>query len=417
MSLGSLSTLFSLKKYNKNIIIDVSGFIFNENSLKVGNVNYMDVYGSNFFYSDSSDNNLYKLDFYDDSYQVTQYTTDIYGGGYGAIKDITVTNNNVFISGSFGFTSNPDINSICYININTKTINDVFITSCTFRYINSLIYNNSNNIIFVNSVNIYTITPTDNWYKNQIINFNYANQYSTFMFSEDNNYTIINTIKNFNTIPYSLINNSKACIDINNKYIFNVTVIQADFGFDSIAYFDISNNKYSSFINFNKNYYSTVFQKYYGYTYNLINNARNMAISNNYLYMCYTPYNANVNLIKSTDGNNTNCNNILRIDIITKVIYSLGSGLNGTVNSMVFDKNKNRLYVVGDFTNAGGTVVKYSAFWDEINNIWYPICYFNSPPLNITFSSDNNILFISGPFTIANGRKCNGFCAMQTVSL
>jgi hypothetical protein len=84
--------------------------------------------------------------------------------------------------------------------------------------------------------------------------------------------------------------------------------------------------------------------------------------------------------------------NIAKWDPLTETWSALGSGLNSTALSLTIGSN-NKIYVVGYFTEAGGTLVNCIAKWDPDTEIWSALgSGLNSSISNaIVADSDNNI--------------------------
>jgi hypothetical protein len=103
------------------------------------------------------------------------------------------------------------------------------------------------------------------------------------------------------------------------------------------------------------------------------------------------------------------CSNIAKYDISNDSWSSLGSGTNGSVNSIII--NNNDMYIAGSFTTDGlGNSINRIAKWDSITSTWNPLIDsgtsqngLNGTVLDMTFDLSGN-LWVVGNFSNAGGK-------------
>ena len=104
-------------------------------------------------------------------------------------------------------------------------------------------------------------------------------------------------------------------------------------------------------------------------------------------------------------------NNIAVFDTSTNIWYGLVdsttkvNGVNGIVRCLCFYSGL--LYVGGDFTTAGGTTVNYISSWNSNTNIWSSLLGGTSGTV-YSLATNNSDLFVGGNFTDAGGGSYPG---------
>ena len=105
------------------------------------------------------------------------------------------------------------------------------------------------------------------------------------------------------------------------------------------------------------------------------------------------------------------CNKICRYDPTTNTISSIGGGVitGNEIYRAKFD-SLGRLWVVGDFTNIGGTACSNIAYWNGTNWVAGNVGTINGQVRQIIFDTANpSNYWICGGFTTANGVTVNRF--------
>ena len=105
----------------------------------------------------------------------------------------------------------------------------------------------------------------------------------------------------------------------------------------------------------------------------------------------------------SSINGNANMSYVARRNKLTNVWSALGTGMNGDVNDMYIATNGD-IYVVGNFTNAGGVSANRIAKWD---GSWNAIGTGLNSNGDCIVADSNGVVYIGGIFTSAGGVSAN----------
>lgn len=358
-----------------------------------------------------TDGLVYSID--KNTFLMTRYANTIGDNGYGGLYNIFLTNNNIVYLGGFSSINGVAVSGIAYQSIITSTIIPAFTLPSDYRarwITKGISIKNNTNDIYLTGVS-FAVIPTNtymiNYYSGvamtseKFISPTATNLKATFTYNSNNYYTYSTSYTH--------------CSDPSwvNIYTFaNTSILGDDKYNDSILKYNKLTNVFSLFIYLGKGWNMTSSDK---------NGINPMVCSDTYLYQGLftsmshtTTSNPSSNLL-STDGTNSICNYIFRINTSgTPIIYSLGTGLNNYPNHMAYDNIRKYIYVVGAFTTAGDISVGYCAYWDENTSTWNRIVTLNNIAINVVYL--NNVLYISGNFTRVNDYVATGFVAVSVPS-
>lgn len=384
------------------------------------NISYMaiDPSGINLIVVNTS-GSIYKVSFIDRTYNTTQYytsnpnITSITYNGYGNIKTICVTRSNFYIIGAISYINTSTVAGGILVGSIPGTMLTPYFTSVytTTRFLSGAYWDMNNTIII--SYSNFADNPSDSYFSG------YQNTVQPLL-------VFINKTKP-TTLPYANLFKNTGFLTVNT----NVTTLYSDPSYNNI-YMNIYisggsftgtvsdlNNKINSITKYNISTDTSIILTELTYSgcwsvFNSINNSV-IAVSDNYVYSILETINNSIGEpLYSTDGTNTICKYIFRVNISSKKISAMGTGANDIIYNIIFDNKKKRLFASGKFTSMNDDLsIKYIAVWYESIQIWQSFVTLNDTCTNMVFSNDYSILFLSGTFTLVNSVSCNGFCAIK----
>ena len=122
-------------------------------------------------------------------------------------------------------------------------------------------------------------------------------------------------------------------------------------------------------------------------------------------------------VVTNPDGTTLNVNNIAKWNTSNNYWSTLGSGVNGIVNTIAIDSNNN-VYVGGNFLITGVTGTSYIAKWtpSEPEGVWSGLGSGTDDIVNTIATDSNNNVYVGGRFISAGGVTGTSYIAKWTPS-
>ena len=351
-------------------------------------------------------------------------------GTNGVVNSVVYDNNKLYVGGNFtlvrdGLQSNPTANDIAIWNTITNSWSLFGISS----------YNGTDNIVYVLALDIVNnkLYVGGNFTKvkdSRAIDISTA---SIASWDLDNNVWYLNNVVN---ITSTQINSLTLDYDNQKLYVGGVYTLQDRSNnniVNNLAMLDISTNIWVFVNNYvNKGYVNAVaYNNINGYLY-VGGNAGDVSIYSMREYSeplflamnssIYAIISSNTNLYIGGSFTSSNNRSIIRKDIsvnniaiydttdynVTTTWSIIKNGVNGAVNTIIYNSVNNLWYVGGNFTTASDSSnmnlsTKYIASWNNTSQIWLPIGAHASNGTSgvvnsLALDSSNQILYVGGIF-------------------
>jgi len=101
------------------------------------------------------------------------------------------------------------------------------------------------------------------------------------------------------------------------------------------------------------------------------------------------------------EPNTREANNIVSYNLFKNEWETLGDGFNAECACLCFDNEHKILYAGGAFTQIGNESISYVAFYDRVQNKWFPLSdeILNGPCRTMCINTESRELFLGGVFT------------------